>query len=180
MYHALGAFVKPSFGTAGSEARATGKRCPVKYALILLSALLVSACGGLTKEQQGTAYNNAAVKYDAAAEEAYAAYKAAYEIVTTDDEGLEAITDLYSSYGGAVFVYIEDLEAIAWTSEFNGNAQSMISCMRETYLLQLEVLSAVDIQEAIDLSEVADEKHESCRSINDSFRTMLGLGPVTE
>jgi hypothetical protein len=52
--------------------------------------------------------------------------------------------------------------------------------MRETYLLQLEVLSAVDNQEAIDLSEVADENHESCRLINDSFRTMLGLGPVAE
>ena len=152
----------------------------MKYSLILLSAFLVVGCSFFTKEQQANAYNNAAVKYDAAAEEAYATYKAAYEIATTDDEGLQAITDLYSSYGGAVFVYIEDLEAIAWTSEFNDKAQSMISCMRETYLLQLEVLSAVDIQEAIDLSEVADENHESCRSINDSFRTMLGLGPVTE
>ena len=152
----------------------------MKYSLILLSAFLVVGCSFFTKEQQANAYNNAGLKYDAAGNEAYADYETAYDIATTDGEGLQALTDLYSSYGGAVFVYIEDLEAIAWTSEFNGNAQSMISCMRETYLLQLEVLSAVDIQEAIDLSEVADENHESCRSINDSFRTMLGLGPVTE
>jgi hypothetical protein len=152
----------------------------VKYSLILLSALLVVGCGLFTKEQQGNAYNNAGLKYDAATEEAFTAYKAAYEIATTDDEGLQALRDLYSSYGGSVFVYIEDLEAIAWTSEFNDNAQSMIACMREVYLLQLEVLAAVDNQEALDLADVADEKHESCRSINDSLRTMLGLSPVTD
>ena len=152
----------------------------MKYSLILLSAFLVVGCSFFTKEQQANAYNNAGLKYDAAGNEAYADYETAYDIATTDGEGLQALTDLYSSYAGRTFVYIEDVEAIAWTSEFNDKAQSMISCMRETYLLQLEVLSAVDIQEAIDLSEVADENHESCRSINDSFRTMLGLGPVTE
>ena len=180
MYHWIDAFDKPAFGTAGSEDRTNGKRCFVKYSLILLSALLVVGCGGLTKDQQANAYNNAGLKYDAAGNEAYADYETAYDIATTDAEGLQALTDLYSSYAGATFVYIEDVEAIAWTSEFNDKAQSMIACMRELYLLQMDVLAAADSQEAFDIAGLADAKEDSCVSINDSFRTMLGLDPVTD
>ena len=180
MYHWIDAFDKPAFGTAGSEARTIRKRCFVKYSLILLSAFLVVGCGFFTKEQLGNAYNNAGLKYDAAGNEAYADYETAYDIATTDAEGLQALTDLYSSYAGATFVYIEDVEAIAWTSEFNDKAQSMIACMRELYLLQMDVLAAADSQEAFDIAGLADAKEDSCVSINDSFRTMLGLDPVTD
>lgn len=152
----------------------------MKYSLILLSALLVVACGGLSKEQQATAYNDAALKYDAAGEAAYADYETAYDIATTDGEGLQALTDLYSSYSGATFMYVEDLEKIAWTPEFSDDAQSMITCMQELYLLQIDVLSASDNQEALDISDVADAKEESCLSINETFRSILGLDPVTE
>ena len=60
----------------------------MKYSLILLSALLVVACGGLTKEQQATAYGAAAEKWNPATAEAEAIYEAASEAAMTDDESL--------------------------------------------------------------------------------------------
>ena len=152
----------------------------MKYSLILLCAFLVVACGGLTKAQMGAAYNDAALRYDAVSEEAFAIYETAWDASTTDDEGLEALTDLYSTYSGATFTYVKEIEAIKWTPEFIETSQSMITCMRDVYLLQLEVLAATDAQGAIDLSDTADAKADVCRSINDSFRTMLELGPVSE
>ena len=152
----------------------------MKYSLILLSAFLVVACGGLSKEQQGTAYNDAAIKYDLAREEAYATYETAWDASTTDDEGLTALTVLYGRYADATSTYRKTIEAIKWTPEFIETAQSMITCVREDTLLQLDVLTATDTQEALDLSETADAKSNVCASINDSFRTVLGLGPVSD
>ena len=152
----------------------------MKYTLILLSALLVGACGGLSKEQLGTAYNDAAVKYDRAREDAFATYETAWDASTTNDEGLTALTVLYASYADATSTYRETIEAIKWTADFIGPAQSMITCMREVTLLQLEVTTATDIQGALDLADTADAKSNVCGSINDSFRTVLGLGPVSD
>jgi hypothetical protein len=180
MYHLIHAFDKPAFGTAGSEARTIRKRCFVKYSLILLSALLVVACGGLTKAQQGNAYNDAAIAYDEAREEAFTTYETAWDASTTDDEGLVALTVLYARYADATSTYRETIEAIKWTPEFIETAQSMITCMREVTLLQLEVLTATDTQGALDLSDTADAKSNVCGSINESFRTVLGLGPVSD
>ena len=177
MYYALGAFVKPSFGTAGSEARATGKRCSVKYSLILLSALLVAACGGLSKEQQASAYLAAAEKYNAAIVEPEATYESAIDAATTDDEGYMALLDLYSSYAGISRIFADDLAEVVWTSEFEPTATRLIDCTNETYLLEIEVLAAADLEETIELSDAADAQDESCDPIVDELRAALGLEP---
>jgi hypothetical protein len=180
MYYALGAFVKPSFGTAGSEVRATGKRCSVKYSLILLSALLVAACGGLTKEQQGAAYNDAALKSDTVNEEAYAVYESAFDAATTESENLQVLQDLLSAYAGADRQLVEDLEGIAWTSEYVDTSGRLISCINEVYLLEIEALAATEFAEADALADTALEKSSSCDSIGDELRSLLGLEPVTD
>ena len=175
MYYALGAFVKPSFGTAGSEARATGKRCPVKYSLILLSALLVAACGGLSKEQQAAAYNTAAEKYDAAIVEPEATYESAIDAATTDDDGLSALMELYSSYAGISRIFADDLAEVVWTSDVKPVVTRLIDCTNDTYLLEIEVLTASNLEEAIDLSDAADAKQKSCDAIVDEVLAALGL-----
>ena len=90
-------FLKPAFGTAGSEARATGEGSSVKYSLILLSALLVVACGGLTKVQQGDAYLRAAGKVNAVWKNAGAERQLSVDNSYTESTDLEAITNYYST-----------------------------------------------------------------------------------
>jgi len=162
MYYALGAFVKPSFGTAGSEARATGKRCSVKYALILLSALLVSACGGLTKEQQLDAYNEVVNEFNSAVDQAFKTYESAADAATSEDEGMQALSELYSTYAGAEFSFANALEEIAWTSDLKGPSGELIACSREVYLLQLEVIAATNLDEGNNLADAADAKSKTC------------------
>jgi membrane protein required for beta-lactamase induction len=152
----------------------------VKYALILLSALLVVGCGGLTKEQQATAYNDAALKYDAVAEEAFATYETAFDAATTDSEDLIVLQDLFSAYAGADRKLADNLEAIEWTSEYVGTLRRMINCINEVYLLEIEVVAATSFQEANDLADVALEKSSSCDAIGDEIRNLLGLDPVED
>ena len=180
MYYALGAFVKPSFGPAGSEARATGKRCSVKYSLILLSALLVAACGGLSKEQQASAYLAAAEKYNPAADEYYADYETAFADAATDDDRLVAVTELYSNYAGIDRIFADDLAEIEWSSDYASTAERLIDCVNEVYLLEIEVLVATGLQEAYDLADAADQKNESCDVIVDELRFALGLDPAPQ
>jgi hypothetical protein len=180
MYYALGAFVKPSFGTAGSEARATGERFSVKYSLILLSALLVVACGGLTKEQQAMTYSAIADKYNTAIDQAEAVYEAAIDVATTDDDGLLAITELYSTYAGIDRIFADELAESAWSSEFEVQVGNLIDCTNEVYLLEIDVALATELQEAIDLSDVADEKMGACGLIVDGLRSSLGLPPAPQ
>jgi hypothetical protein len=180
MYHWIDAFDKPAFGTAGSEARTNEERCSVKYSLILLSAFLVVACGGLTKEQQATAYGAAAEKWNPATAEAEAIYEAASEAAMTDDESLIAITELYSSYAGIDRIFADDLAEVEWTSEFKNTAEKLINCTNEAYLLEIAVLSAADLQEAIDLSDAADEKVESCDIISRELEAALGMEPAKD
>ncbi len=180
MYYALGTFVRPSFGTAGSEVKATGKRCSVKYSLILLSALLVAACGGLSKEQQASAYSAAAEKWNPATDEAFTTYESANDAATTDDERLIAVTELYSSYAGIDRIFADELAEVQWTSDFKELAEKLIDCTNETYLLEIEVLSAADLQEALDLGYAADEKAESCDIIGKELEAALGLEPAKD
>ena len=171
---------KSAFGTAGSEDRTNGKRCFVKYSLILLSALLVVACGGLTKDQQAAAYGAAAEKWNPATDEAFTTYESASEAATTDDERLVAVTELYSSYAGIDRIFADDLAEVQWTSDFKELAEKLIDCTNETYLLEIEVLSAVNLQEAIDLGDAADEKAESCDIIGKELEDALGMEPAKD
>ena len=149
----------------------------MKYALIVLCALLVG-CGGLTKEQQATAYNTAAKKFDAAVVEVEATYESAIDAATTDDEGLLALMELYSSYAGISRIFADDLAEVVWTSEFEAKATSLIDCTNETYLLEIEVLTANDLQEAIDLADAADAKDKACEPILKELLAALGLKPT--
>lgn len=152
----------------------------MKYSLILLSAILVVACGGLTKEQQGTAYNDAALKSDAAYEEAYATYGYGFDAATTESEVLQVLHDLFSAYAGASRQLIEDLEGIAWTSDYVDTSARLISCRNEVYLLESEVLAATEFAEADALADAALEKNSSCDSIGEELRNLLGLEPITD
>jgi len=151
----------------------------VKYSLILLSALLVVACGGLTKEQQGAAYSTAAEKYNAAIVEPEATHESAIDAATTDDEGYLALLELYSAYAGISRIFADDLAEVVWTSEYEPTATRLIDCTNDTYLAEIEVLAANDLEEAIDLSDAADAKDESCDPIVDELRAALGLEPST-
>ena len=152
----------------------------MKYSLILLSAFLVVGCGGLTKYQQAAAYGAAAEKWNPATDEAFAIYESASEAATTDDEELIAVTELYSSYAGIDRIFADDLAEIEWTSEFKEMAQKLIDCTNETYLLEIAVLGAADLQEAYDLSDAADEKVESCDIIGKELEAALGVEPATD
>ena len=162
MYHWIDAFDKPAFGTAGSEARTIRKRCFVKYSLILLSALLVVACGGLTKEQQLDAYNEVVGEFNSSVKRAETVYETAIDSATTDEEGTQALSVLYSDYAAAEFLFANKLEAIAWTSDVQGPSSDLITCSREVYLLQLEVISVTNFEEANELADAADAKSATC------------------
>lgn len=151
----------------------------MKYALVVLCALLVG-CGGLTKEQQATAYNAAANKYDSAVDAANADYDAALDVATTDDEKLLAITDMYSTYAGIDRIFADALAEISWTSDFSVTAERLADCVNETYLLEIEVLAATELQEAIDLAKTADDNDASCDLIADELKAALGLEGATE
>ena len=152
----------------------------MKYSLILLSALLVVACGGPTKEQQASAYLAAAEKYNPAADEFYADYEAAFDSAATDDDRLFAVTELYSNYAGIDRIFADDLAEIQWSSDYAGTAEQLMDCVNEVYLLEIEVLMATDLQAAYDLAEVADQKDESCDVIANELRAALGLDPVPQ
>ena len=152
----------------------------MKYSLILLSALLVVACGGLTKEQMGAAYNEASNKWNSSVDEAEAAYNAALDVATTEDQGLQALKNLYSVYAETELAFITDLRAIAWTPEFVDGSEKLITCINDTYLLELKVQDATELQEAIDSAEAALEKDKSCDAITEDLANSLGLELVNE
>ena len=152
----------------------------MKYSLILFSALLVAACGGLSKEQQASAYSAAAEKYNPVADEIYAEYEAAVAAATTDDDRLLAITEMYSSYAGIDRIFADDLAEVQWSSDFANTAERLIDCVNEVYILEIDVLMATNLQEANDLADAADQKDESCDVIVDELRSGLGLGPAPE
>ena len=133
----------------------------MKYVLIVLCALLVG-CGGLTKEQQLNAYNEVVREFNATVKQAEAVYKTASDSATTDDEGTQALSDLYYDYAGAEFLFANKLEAIAWTSDLQGPSSELIACSREVYLLQLDVISVTNFEEANDLADTADAKSATC------------------
>ena len=107
----------------------------MKYSLILLSALLVVACGGLTKEQQLDAYNEVVGEFNSSVKRAETVYETAIDSATTDEEGTQALSVLYSDYAAAEFLFANKLEAIAWTSDVQGPSSDLITCSREVYLL---------------------------------------------
>jgi hypothetical protein len=175
MYYALGAFVKPSFGTAGSEARATGKRFSVKYSLILLSAFLVVGCGGITEEQLATPYQLAADKNDAAIASAETDYESAMAMAATEIEQLQALADLYSAYAGSDRIFADEIAAIQWTPELVSASEQLITCIDDSYLLQLEVVMSEDLQEALGLADSADDKSTTCTVLAQELGKSLGL-----
>ena len=152
----------------------------MKYSLILLSAFLVVACGGLTKAQMGAAYNEAAGKWNPSVDEAEAAYDAALDVATTEDQGLQALKNLYSVYAETELAFIADLRAIAWTPEFVDGSEKLITCINDTYLLELKVQDATELQEAIDSAEAALKKDKSCDAITEDLANSLGLELVNE
>ena len=156
-------FLKPAFGTAGSEARATGEGSSVKYSLILLSALLVVACGGLTKVQQGDAYLRAAGKVNAVWKNAGAERQLSVDNSYTESTDLESITNYYSTGSAADLAFIKDLQVIEWSDDYSDTASRLISCMNELYVIERDAILATDLQTAIDQEKKADEKKQNCR-----------------
>ena len=134
----------------------------MKYSLILLSALLVAACGGLTKEQQLNAYNEIVAEFNETVDLALKTYESAADAATTEDEGIQALSELYSTYAGAEFSFANALEEVAWTSDLEGPSGELIACSREVYVLQLEVIAATTLEEATNLADAADAKSNSC------------------
>lgn len=180
MYDSINAFYKPAFGTAGSESRTNRERCSVKYSFILLSALLVVACGGLTKEQQGDAYLGAAGRVNAAWDNAEVEYRSAIENSYTESTDLEAITNFYSAGSAADLDFIKDLQAIKWSDVYSDTASRLISCINELYIIERDVMILTDLQAAINQANKADEKNQNCRGIANELRISLGLDPVPD
>jgi len=139
MHDSINAFGNPAFGTAGSEARTNRERCSVKYSFILLSALLVVACGGLTKEQQGDAYLGAAGRVNAAWDNAEVEYRSAIENSYTESTDLEAMTNFYSTVSAADLDFIKDPQAVKWSDVYSDTAGRLISCMNELYVIERNV-----------------------------------------
>jgi len=146
----------------------------VKYALILLCALVVG-CGGDAKEQQATAYNLATDRYDAAISAADAVYVSAMAIATTEIEQLEALAELYSTWAGSERNFVDELVAIEWTEEFAQSSANLVACIDDAYLLELEVVMSEEYQEALQLADVADEKSSSCNLLAQELGKALGL-----
>jgi hypothetical protein len=76
--------------------------------------------------------------------------------------------------------FIADLRAIAWTPEFVDGSEKLITCINDTYLLELKVQDATELQEGIDYAEAALEKDKSCDAITEDLANSLGLELVNE
>jgi hypothetical protein len=146
----------------------------VKYALILLCAMLVG-CGGDTKAQQATAYELATDNYDAAISAADEVYVNTMAIASTETEQLEALVDLYSTWAGSERIFVDELAAIEWTAEFSESSANLIACIDDAYLLELEVVMSEDYSEALQLADEADKKNVSCNLLAQELGKSLGL-----
>jgi hypothetical protein len=147
----------------------------VKYSLILLSAFLVVACGGITKGQLATSFQLAADKSDAATTSAETDYESAMAMATTETEKLQALADLYSAYAGSDRIFADEIAEIQWAPEFVSASEQLITCIDDSYLLQLEVVMSEELQEALGLADSADEKSTTCTALAQELGKSLGL-----